>query len=409
MGTGPCARSVLLRHLEDELLQLLLRHVHARLEVGALKVKIELARAHGLIALVVQLRKVRVVERLLHGDAVVGVEHEHARDEVQGGTAALGEVLAQVLLGPVPHLPDGLLGGIVRDESHLALGGGTDHAADHVELVRGVPALEERLAAQHLREDAAERPHVDGLAVVLALGEQLGRSVPARHDVLCQIVEELHLHAARKAEVADGQVAVGVDEQVARLHVAVQHVGRVDVLEAAEDLVHEVLEMLLRQRLARADDAVQVALHEVGDDVRVREILGVGRHGADVQDLDHVLVRVEVAQQLDLAQNALGIDQVREHVGYLLDGHLLPRHGVERGAHHAVGTGADGLQVDVARVHLEHIARHRDAVVAGAACVQGGLAGLAVVRRGRSGNSSSRHVAPGEILKASRRERGIGR
>jgi hypothetical protein len=41
---------------------------------------------------------------------------------------------------------------------------------------------------------------------------------------------------------------------------------------------------------------------------------------------------VHVAEQLDLAERALGIDLVVEGVGDLLDGHLLRRLGVERRA-----------------------------------------------------------------------------
>ena len=43
---------------------------------------------------------------------------------------------------------------------------------------------------------------------------------------------------------------------------------------------------------------------------------------------------VHVAEQLDLAERALGVDLVVEGVGDLLDGHLLPRLGVERRAAH---------------------------------------------------------------------------
>ena len=41
---------------------------------------------------------------------------------------------------------------------------------------------------------------------------------------------------SREAEVADLQVAVGVEQQVGRLQVAVQHVGAVDVLQAPQQL-----------------------------------------------------------------------------------------------------------------------------------------------------------------------------
>jgi hypothetical protein len=73
----------------------------------------------------------------------------------------------------------------------------------------------------------------------LAIEEQLGRSIPPRDHVLRH--EVLLSGRARQAKVADLEVAVGVQEEVAGLQVAVQDVGGVDVLEAAQQLVEEVL------------------------------------------------------------------------------------------------------------------------------------------------------------------------
>jgi hypothetical protein len=73
----------------------------------------------------------------------------------------------------------------------------------------------------------------------LAIEEQLGRSVPPRDHVLRH--EVLLSGGARQAEIADLEVAVGVEEEVAGLQVPVQDVGGVDVLEAPQQLVEEVL------------------------------------------------------------------------------------------------------------------------------------------------------------------------
>jgi len=43
----------------------------------------------------------------------------------------------------------------------------------------------------------------------------------------------------------------------------VQHVGAVDVLEPAEDLVDEGLEMCVGQGLAGPDDGREIALHKL--------------------------------------------------------------------------------------------------------------------------------------------------
>jgi hypothetical protein len=59
------------------------------------------------------------------------------------------------------------------------------------------------------------------------------------------------------------------------------------------------------------------------------EVVGSGE-GTDI-------LVVHVSEQLDLPQRALGVDLVVEGVCDLLDGHLLPGVGVERGAAETTG------------------------------------------------------------------------
>jgi hypothetical protein len=135
--------------------------------------------------------------------------------------------------------------------------------------VHVVAAGEERAAVDELHEDAADGPDVDGRRVVGGVEQQLGRAVPPRHHVLRHHVAVGG--RARQPEVADLEVAVGAEQQVAGLEVAVDHAGGVDVLEPAQDLVQEVLAVLLRQLLPGADDLVEVRLHELHADVHVVE------------------------------------------------------------------------------------------------------------------------------------------
>lgn len=70
----------------------------------------------------------------------------------------------------------------------------------------------------------------------------LRSAVPARGDIVGHgghFALELWVVDAGEAEVANLQIAVAVDKQVARLHVPVDHVGSVQVLEPAQDLAHE--------------------------------------------------------------------------------------------------------------------------------------------------------------------------
>jgi hypothetical protein len=120
------------------------------------------------------------------------------------------------------------------DEHEVVLVGGADHADDELELVDVVLARKQRLARQELRKDAPHGPHVDGGRVLLLGEQQLGGPVPPRDHVLRH--EALLAAGARQAEVADLEVAAGIQEKVAGLQVAVEDVRGVHVLQAPEEL-----------------------------------------------------------------------------------------------------------------------------------------------------------------------------
>ena len=62
--------------------------------------------------------------------------------------------------------------------------------------------------------------------------------------VLCHLQEAVFL-VPRQTKVRDLDEAVGVDEKVGRLQIAVEDVSRVDVLEPAQDLVREALDVVV--------------------------------------------------------------------------------------------------------------------------------------------------------------------
>ena len=70
-----------------------------------------------------------------------------------------------------------------------------------------------------------------------------------------------------EAKVADLEHAVGVDQKVSRLDVPMDDLGRVQVLNAPQNLVEEYFNVVLGQVLRRDDDLVQVGLHELSDHV----------------------------------------------------------------------------------------------------------------------------------------------
>jgi hypothetical protein len=119
-----------------------------------------------------------------------------------------------------------------------------------------------------------------GFCVALEAQHDLGGAVPSRRDVLGhvpRILLRVHGETPGETKIANLELAVGIDEQVAGLEIAVQDVGRVDVFETAQDLVDEGLEMRVGEGLAGADNGGQIALHELwGLSARVGAC--VGRH-----------------------------------------------------------------------------------------------------------------------------------
>ena len=58
---------------------------------------------------------------------------------------------------------------------------------------------------------------------------------------------------ARETEVADLELTVGIDEEVARLEITMENVCGMDVFETAQGLIDEGLEVGVGKRLLRAD------------------------------------------------------------------------------------------------------------------------------------------------------------
>ena len=94
----------------------------------------------------------------------------------------------------------------------------------------------------------------DATHIVRKAEHDLRRAVPPRRDILSHEALLLRLvEPTREPKIANLELAVCIHEEVARLEVAVQHVGRVDVFQAAERLVNEGLEVRVRERLAGSD------------------------------------------------------------------------------------------------------------------------------------------------------------
>ena len=136
------------------------------------------------------------------------------------------------------------------NEIHVLLARRAEDLNDALQLVNVVLAGEDGLPPEELGKDASAAPEVHRHRVVVFREHNLGCAVPARDDVLGEVLRRAVVDAAGEAKVAHLEVAVRVEEQVGGLQVAVQHLGAVDVLHSAKHLVNEVLHVVVREVLA---------------------------------------------------------------------------------------------------------------------------------------------------------------
>ena len=133
-------------------------------------------------------RHVRVPQPRVRRHALARVELEQELHQAEGLAARLGQQLLEWPLGGGGGLVQDGLRVVRADVLHLlAVRAGQRHARhDLLYLVDGAGAGEERLAYEHLREDAAEAPHVHPRRVLLAGQQDLGGAVPAGGHVVSQ-------------------------------------------------------------------------------------------------------------------------------------------------------------------------------------------------------------------------------
>ncbi len=121
---------------------------------------------------------------------------------------------------------------------------------DHTSIAEGYSVANRKSAGS-----GSEKKNVTH--VVCKAEHNLRCAIPPRRDIFGHEPLLLGLiKPAGKSKIANFELAIRVDEQVARLEIAVQHVGRVDVFQTAERLVDERLEVRVRERLAGADLSV---------------------------------------------------------------------------------------------------------------------------------------------------------
>ncbi|KAI3481766.1 hypothetical protein L1887_55613 [Cichorium endivia] len=212
--------------------------------------------------------EVGVAERLVGRDALCGVELEQLVEQVDGQRMRLGEHVLEGHSGHAWERSDLDLGRVVHQSLHGGVVGRAEDAQDLVELVVVVAAAEERQTRNHLGHDATGTPDIDRGRVGSRAKQNVGRTVPERHDLVGECVDR-DAEGTRKTKVGELEFAALVDEKVLRLEIAVQHAVLVAEGGALEQLEHEGAHGDRIERTAVAMDLhvlLEVLLHELEDE-----------------------------------------------------------------------------------------------------------------------------------------------
>lgn len=255
--------------------------------VDDLEVEVESRGAVWLVGGIVPNVQVGVLESLLDRDTRRRIKCQHAVQQVQRIRVGLREQLLEGDLGHEGQIAHVFLGARGTNACQGFLVRCAQVVQDLVQLVDVVATLEEGPAAEELGKDAAHGPDVNCRCGVsgdsawvanygMALRTCFGIALEAQHNLRCTVPSGCNVlgHVAcvllrvdrettGQAEVTNLELAVGIDQQVTGFEIAVQDVGRVDVLETTEDLVDEGLEVGIGQRLAGADDRSQITFHQL--------------------------------------------------------------------------------------------------------------------------------------------------
>ena len=138
---------------------------------------------YGLILRVVVLLQVRVGQRLLHHDPLVGIECEHPLQQVQGLAVCIGVKFFPGDFGFIGQGLDIAARLLIDDTVEVLLAGGAKDGQDVVELVQVMLPGEYWPVGQHLSQDTTHGPDVDRLGVALGVEHDLRGAIPARGHV----------------------------------------------------------------------------------------------------------------------------------------------------------------------------------------------------------------------------------
>lgn len=177
-----------------------------------------------------------VSECLFNGDAFAWVDDQNLFEEVLA-------VAVQSFEGERGGMVLGIRGTVILhlgDLWVLLQLGRAHQLEDAVDHRQFAVAAKERLAQNHLCDDAARGPHVHAFAVLQCAQQDLRRSVPKSRDVrrMLMLAKESQLCLP---EITQFQYILSIHQQVLRLEIAMQNPSPMQILQCQEHLKCEPL------------------------------------------------------------------------------------------------------------------------------------------------------------------------
>ena len=115
--------------------------------------------------------------------------------------------------------------------------------SDEAKLTHSPLSREQGSAREDLGKDAADAPNVDSMAVAaVEAAAELGCTIPPRGDVVAPVCGGWFIDKGpSKSKVTDLELAVGINEDVLGLQVAMEDPSLMDKGQTSEELVEEDL------------------------------------------------------------------------------------------------------------------------------------------------------------------------
>jgi len=193
-----------------------------------------------------------MIQGLFTSDALRRIEVEHPGQEIDREGVGMGNKGGERNAGFDRKGADILLCAGRTNTAKSILGRSPQVVEDLIELINVIPALEDRFPEKELREDASNRPNINGGGVVGETQHDLWRSIPPGsnvfgHETLVRASLGVGTSPRRisscETEVADFELTVGINQEVTRLEVTMDDVSGMNVLETTEGLINKRLEM----------------------------------------------------------------------------------------------------------------------------------------------------------------------